>query len=263
MMNHNSPENELAAQLGVGRGSVREAIKAPELIASSVSATGTGPASRAWSRTSCSRASASRSTSSKTTRSSKSSRSAACSRPSPPARRQMHRGLRPAVAGELRQPYGASRHCPGAAVRPCISLDHLRGNRQPHPHVNPRGAVKRTLRARVWRGVIEGDASAQTIREHRAIHQPGRLVRFRQTPTNPRLGSASVARPPITKANRGFGFAAELDDEGSRLSDPRSEGYAAGREICRDRAELFCILRAVSRWSWALLHIIANVEQGS
>jgi GntR family transcriptional repressor for pyruvate dehydrogenase complex len=33
------------------------------------------------------------------------------------------------------------------------------------------GLSSRTLRARVWRGVIEGDASQQTIREHRAIHQ--------------------------------------------------------------------------------------------
>ena len=27
----------------------------------------------------------------------------------------------------------------------------------------------KTVRARVWRGVIEGDAAAQTLREHRAI----------------------------------------------------------------------------------------------
>jgi GntR family transcriptional regulator, transcriptional repressor for pyruvate dehydrogenase complex len=33
------------------------------------------------------------------------------------------------------------------------------------------GLSSRTFRARVWRGVIEGDASQQTIREHRAIHQ--------------------------------------------------------------------------------------------
>jgi GntR family transcriptional regulator, transcriptional repressor for pyruvate dehydrogenase complex len=33
------------------------------------------------------------------------------------------------------------------------------------------GLSSRTLRARTWRGVIEGDASQQTIREHRAIHQ--------------------------------------------------------------------------------------------
>lgn len=33
------------------------------------------------------------------------------------------------------------------------------------------GLSSRTLRARIWRGVIEADASAQTIREHRAIHQ--------------------------------------------------------------------------------------------
>jgi GntR family transcriptional regulator, transcriptional repressor for pyruvate dehydrogenase complex len=33
------------------------------------------------------------------------------------------------------------------------------------------GLSSRTLRARTWRGVIEGDASQQTIREHRAIYQ--------------------------------------------------------------------------------------------
>jgi GntR family transcriptional regulator, transcriptional repressor for pyruvate dehydrogenase complex len=33
------------------------------------------------------------------------------------------------------------------------------------------GLSSRTLRARTWRGVIEGDASEQTIREHRAIYQ--------------------------------------------------------------------------------------------
>jgi GntR family transcriptional regulator, transcriptional repressor for pyruvate dehydrogenase complex len=33
------------------------------------------------------------------------------------------------------------------------------------------GLSSRTLRARIWRGVIEGEASQQTIREHRAIHQ--------------------------------------------------------------------------------------------
>jgi GntR family transcriptional repressor for pyruvate dehydrogenase complex len=33
------------------------------------------------------------------------------------------------------------------------------------------GLSSRTFRARVWRGVLEGDASQQTIREHRAIHQ--------------------------------------------------------------------------------------------
>jgi len=33
------------------------------------------------------------------------------------------------------------------------------------------GLSSRTLRARTWRGVIEADASQQTIREHRAIHQ--------------------------------------------------------------------------------------------
>ena len=33
------------------------------------------------------------------------------------------------------------------------------------------GLSSRTFRARVWRGVIEGAASEQTIREHRAIHQ--------------------------------------------------------------------------------------------
>jgi GntR family transcriptional regulator, transcriptional repressor for pyruvate dehydrogenase complex len=33
------------------------------------------------------------------------------------------------------------------------------------------GLASRTLRARIWRGVIEAEASAQTIREHRAIHQ--------------------------------------------------------------------------------------------
>jgi GntR family transcriptional repressor for pyruvate dehydrogenase complex len=33
------------------------------------------------------------------------------------------------------------------------------------------GLSSRTFRARIWRGVIEGDASQQTIREHRAIHQ--------------------------------------------------------------------------------------------
>ena len=33
------------------------------------------------------------------------------------------------------------------------------------------GLSSRTLRARTWRGIIEGDASQQTIREHRAIHQ--------------------------------------------------------------------------------------------
>ena len=33
------------------------------------------------------------------------------------------------------------------------------------------GLSSRTLRARIWRGVIEADASQQTIREHRAIHQ--------------------------------------------------------------------------------------------
>ena len=33
------------------------------------------------------------------------------------------------------------------------------------------GLASRTVRARTWRGVIEGDAAAQTVREHRAIHQ--------------------------------------------------------------------------------------------
>ena len=33
------------------------------------------------------------------------------------------------------------------------------------------GLSSRTFRARIWRGVVEGDASRQTIREHRAIHQ--------------------------------------------------------------------------------------------
>jgi GntR family transcriptional repressor for pyruvate dehydrogenase complex len=33
------------------------------------------------------------------------------------------------------------------------------------------GLSSQTLRARTWRGVIEGDASGQTIREHRAIYQ--------------------------------------------------------------------------------------------
>jgi GntR family transcriptional repressor for pyruvate dehydrogenase complex len=33
------------------------------------------------------------------------------------------------------------------------------------------GLSSRTVRARTWRGVIEGDAAAQTVREHRAIHQ--------------------------------------------------------------------------------------------
>ncbi len=33
------------------------------------------------------------------------------------------------------------------------------------------GLSSRTLRARTWRGVIEGDASQQTIREHRTIYQ--------------------------------------------------------------------------------------------
>jgi GntR family transcriptional repressor for pyruvate dehydrogenase complex len=33
------------------------------------------------------------------------------------------------------------------------------------------GLSSRTLRARIWRGVLEADASHQTIREHRAIHQ--------------------------------------------------------------------------------------------
>ncbi len=32
------------------------------------------------------------------------------------------------------------------------------------------GLSSRTLRARIWRGVLDGDASQQTIREHRAIH---------------------------------------------------------------------------------------------
>jgi GntR family transcriptional repressor for pyruvate dehydrogenase complex len=33
------------------------------------------------------------------------------------------------------------------------------------------GLSSRTLRARIWRGVVEAEASQQTIREHRAIHQ--------------------------------------------------------------------------------------------
>jgi GntR family transcriptional repressor for pyruvate dehydrogenase complex len=33
------------------------------------------------------------------------------------------------------------------------------------------GLSSRTLRARIWRGLIEGAASEQTIREHRSIHQ--------------------------------------------------------------------------------------------
>jgi GntR family transcriptional regulator, transcriptional repressor for pyruvate dehydrogenase complex len=33
------------------------------------------------------------------------------------------------------------------------------------------GLSSRTLRGRIWRGVIEAEASQQTIREHRAIHQ--------------------------------------------------------------------------------------------
>jgi GntR family transcriptional regulator, transcriptional repressor for pyruvate dehydrogenase complex len=33
------------------------------------------------------------------------------------------------------------------------------------------GLSSRTFRARVWRGVIEGDAAQQTLREHRAIYQ--------------------------------------------------------------------------------------------
>src|SRR5581483_6297923 len=32
------------------------------------------------------------------------------------------------------------------------------------------GLSSRTLRARIWRGVLDADASQQTIREHRAIH---------------------------------------------------------------------------------------------
>jgi GntR family transcriptional repressor for pyruvate dehydrogenase complex len=32
------------------------------------------------------------------------------------------------------------------------------------------GLSSRTLRARIWRGLVEADASEQTIREHRAIH---------------------------------------------------------------------------------------------
>lgn len=33
------------------------------------------------------------------------------------------------------------------------------------------GLSSRTLRARIWRGVIEADASQQTVREHRSIYQ--------------------------------------------------------------------------------------------
>lgn len=33
------------------------------------------------------------------------------------------------------------------------------------------GLSSRTVRARIWRGVIVGDAAAETIREHRAIHK--------------------------------------------------------------------------------------------
>ena len=43
------------------------------------------------------------------------------------------------------------------------------GNRTLVPILD--GLSSRTLRARTWRGVIEADASQQTIREHRAIHQ--------------------------------------------------------------------------------------------
>jgi len=43
------------------------------------------------------------------------------------------------------------------------------GNRTLIPILD--GLSSRTLRARTWRGVIEADASQQTIREHRAIHQ--------------------------------------------------------------------------------------------
>jgi hypothetical protein len=80
------------------------------------------------------------------------------------------------------------------------------------------GLSSRTLRARTWRGVIEADASQQTIREHRAIHQ-----------------ALAAPRPPARRSRR-----THARQHVRALATGRAGGKARGRRL-RASTEAFVI----------------------